>query len=114
MSEKRIRLEAAKQGILLWRNNVGAVRTSDGRMVRFGLANDSHKMNQHIKSSDLIGIQPILIGPEHLGTTIGQFVAWEVKPQGWRYSGTKHEVAQKRFLDLVESRGGVGDFYINV
>ena len=57
MSEKRIRLEAAKQGILLWRNNVGAVKTSDGRMIRFGLANDSHKMNQHIKSSDLIGIQ---------------------------------------------------------
>lgn len=114
MSEKLVRLEAAKQGIVLWRNNVGAVRTADGRFIRFGLANDSKRMNQYIKSSDLIGIRPVLIGPEHIGKTVGQFVAFEVKPQEWQYSGKEHEQAQKRFLELVSVKGGYATFMTTI
>lgn len=101
-----IRLEACRAGVRLWRNNVGAVLAEDGRMIRYGLANDSKELNRHIKSSDLIGIRPVLIGPEHVGGFIGQFVAREVKHAGWSYRGAAREKAQLSFLELVSGMGG--------
>ena len=68
--------------------------------------NESAQMNKTIKSSDLIGIRPVLVGPQHLGTTIGQFVAREVKAGSWKWGGTDREVAQMRFIDMVNSLGG--------
>ena len=101
-----IRLEASRKGLRLWRNNVGATMDERGNFIRFGLANDSKKMNEIIKSSDLIGIKPLNVG----GRTLGQFVAREVKAPGWQYSGTKREVAQLKFLELVASFGGDAAF----
>lgn len=96
---KRVRLEAARQGILLWRNNVGVARDQSDRVIRYGLANDSAGMNRRVKSSDLVGLRPD-----------GQFVAREVKAPGWHYSGSAHEQAQLRFLELVLAHGGDAAF----
>lgn len=102
-----VRVEAAERGVLLMRNNVGAVRTATG-FVRFGLANDSEAMNRVNKSSDLIGIRPVLITPAHVGCTLGQFVAREVKRAGWRFGdGDKQrETAQLNFITAVQAYGG--------
>lgn len=120
----RVRLEASKKGLRLWRNNVGAtpavtrhtcpncgVRFEERQQpVRYGLANESAKMNKTVKSSDLIGIRPVVITPDMVGQTIGQFVAREIKREGWAYSGNEHEAAQLRYIDLVNSMGGDAAF----
>lgn len=104
--KNRVRLEAANIGIRLWRNNVGAMHTDDGRFIRFGLANDSKAVNELIKSGDLIGIKPVMITVEMIGKTIGQFISREVKRSNWRYAGTPREQAQLRWIELINSLGG--------
>lgn len=114
--QSRIRLEAARKNMHLWRNNVGATPAKCGHCgealqpVRYGLANDSAKLNRVIKSSDLIGIRPVKILPVHVGQVIGQFVAREVKAEGWTFSGTEREMAQQRFIELVAANGGDAAF----
>ena len=105
-----LRIEAAQKGGRLWRNNVGALQDARGRWVRYGLANDSKQVNEALKSSDLVGIMPQLILPEHVGHTFGRFVCREVKAPDWHYTGTPREVAQKAWLDLINSLGGDARF----
>lgn len=107
---QRIRLTAARKGIRLWRNNVGAVTTDDGRHIRFGLANESSKMNTIIKSSDLIGITPYHVKRHDIGRTLGVFTSIEVKHSGWTYSGTAREFAQKTWLESIYAFGGFASF----
>ena len=104
--QAHIRLEASHAGARLWRNNVGATMDEKGNFIRYGIANDSKQMNAIIKSSDLIGIRPIMINPSHVGKTFGQFIAREVKAPTWHYTGTDREKAQLKFLELVASLGG--------
>jgi hypothetical protein len=95
-----VRLEAARLGYHLWRNNSGAGKLENGSFVRWGLANDSHALNEHIKSSDLIGWDDL-----------GVFLAAECKPEGWRYNpNDAREVAQLRFIQLVNASGGRAGF----
>lgn len=103
---KAVRLEAAGKGAVLWRNNVGVMQDEHGNVVRFGLCNESSQLNKKFKSSDLVGLRPVTITPEMVGTILGQFVAREVKAPGWKYSGTAREEAQLRFLQLVLTHGG--------
>jgi hypothetical protein len=102
-----IRLEAARRDILLFRNNSGALQDKEGRFIRFGLANESEKMNARIKSSDLIGIEKVTIAPWMVGSVIGRFVAVECKKEGWVYrTSDARAVAQLTFIDLINSYGG--------
>jgi len=98
-------------GWRLFRNNVGVLKDERGVPVRYGIANDSPAMNKRIKSSDLIGIRPVVIAPDMVGSTIGQFVAREVKKAGWKYKGTEHEKAQLAFGTLVIALGGDFKFW---
>ena len=110
--QTHIRLEASRKGSLLMRNNVGVLMNNDGVPVRYGLANDSKAVNKRMKSSDLIGLQPVHIQPFHVGQVIGQFVARECKHGSWRYRATEEEQAQLKFLELVMSMGGDAAFAI--
>lgn len=108
--QTRIRLEASRKGIKLWRNNVGVLMDRNGRPVRYGLANDSAQLNAVIKSSDLIGIKPVVITAEMVGKIMGQFVAREIKASNWIYKDTDREKAQQAFIDLINSLGGDAAF----
>lgn len=109
--QAQVRLAATRRGWRLWRNNVGVHHDPDsGIFVRYGLANDSSALNARVKSGDLIGIAPRVIGPGDVGTLIGQFVSLEVKHAGWRYTGTERETAQAAWITHVESLGGSARF----
>lgn len=101
-----VRLEAARKGKYLWRNNNGAFKDETGRWVRFGLANDSPKLSKQLKSADLIGIESVLITPDMVGKIIGRFLSRELKKLDWTWSGTEEEEAQLRWATLINRMGG--------
>lgn len=123
-AQQKIRLAAPKHGVRLWRNNVGATPSridyncphcgsafgESTRPIRYGLANDSADMNIKMKSSDLIGITPLTITPQHVGGTVGVFTAIECKRPGWQYSGNGRELAQFTFMQVVMASGGIAQF----
>ena len=96
--QNAVRMEAARRGMRLWRNNTGAGEV-DGRMLRWGLCNESVKINSVVKSSDLIGIAPD-----------GKFLAYEIKRPGWHYTDTDRERAQLAFITFINSMGGRAAF----
>jgi hypothetical protein len=104
--QSEIRLEAAHKGVRLYRNNSGALKDEYGRLVRFGLGNESTALNKVFKSADLIGWRPVLVTQDMVGTVVAQFIARECKYEGWTYGGSEHEKAQKAFIDLVVAEGG--------
>lgn len=108
--QSRVRLEASRKGLKLWRNNVGALLDERGVPVRYGLANDTPALNKTVKSGDLIGWRPVRITPEHVGSTLAQFVSRECKRPSWSYSGTDHEKAQLRWIEAVSADGGDAKF----
>jgi hypothetical protein len=104
--QQQIRLEAGRRGVALFRNNNGACMDEDGRMIRYGLANDSPAMNKTLKSSDLIGITPHVVAVADVGSTIGVFTSIEVKRAGWAFRGNNREQAQLAWIQLVKKLGG--------
>jgi len=109
-TQQRLRLAAARESWHLWRNNVGECVDQYGNRIRYGLCNDSAKLSEVVKSSDLVGIRPVHIAPHHVGQVLGQFVAREVKAPGWRYMATPREKAQRTYIELVNSLGGDAKF----
>jgi hypothetical protein len=112
--QQQIRLASMHHGAPLLRNNSGACVDETGRLIRYGLGNDSKKINEVFKSSDLIGIWPLIITPEHVGMRLGIFHAVEVKHSGWRKPSNKRERAQQNFGDWVRSHGGLFQFATSV
>ena len=107
-------IEASKYNLKLFRNNSGSFINPRGVPVRFGLGNVSKRFNKLMKTSDYIGWTPVTITPEMVGKTVAVFTALEIKEDGWKYSGDEREAAQKKFIDLVKSSGGIASFIKNV
>lgn len=112
-----VRLAASSLGLRLFRNNNGACKDETGRVIRFGLGNESKRINDQIKFGDYIGITPIKITPEMVGKTIGVFTNLEIKPQGALQSTIRkaeksgsREAAQAKAINLVRSFGGFAGF----
>lgn len=113
--QTELRLEASRLGMFLWRNNSGACRDVTGRVIRYGLGNDSARLNEHFKSSDLVGFTPMLITQEHVGKTVAVFTGVECKRSDWRGHPTdKREIAQQAFLDTIKRGGGMAGFATSV
>ena len=111
--QKKVRLATNMTGGLLLRNNSGSLPDRRGVPVRFGLGNDSPKLNKKFKSSDLIGLTPMLVGPADVGRTWGVFTAIETKRPGWVYKGTDQEVGQLFFINIIKARGGIAAFAVS-
>lgn len=115
-SQQQVRFKVGHAGAFSWRNNVGATPTkcpdcgAKRPPVRYGLANDSARLNEKMKSSDLILAIPRLVVPDMLGTTIAQFGSIECKRPGWKYTGQGREPGQAAWLALVEGLGGYARF----
>lgn len=105
------------------RNNCGSLPDRRGVPVRFGLANDSAKVNEICKSGDLIGWTPTLITPDMVGTFLPVYTSVEVKALGWKFPGVGplknargeltaygHAVAQRNWADIVRAAGGIAGF----
>lgn len=114
-SESRIqsltRLAAAERrdGCILLRNNSGATTDETGRVVRYGLGNDSAQVNAKYKSPDLVGVTPIVIN----GRTLGIATFMEVKKPGWTKPTNDREHAQMAFLVDMAARGAIAGFVAN-
>lgn len=108
--QSQVRLEAAKLGAQLWRNNSGAGMMTNGSFVRFGLANESERQNTIIKSPDLIGWFPMEIKQRHVGRVVAITLTPEIKKEGWRFTGTERETAQYNWIKHVIADGGVAGF----
>lgn len=108
---KTVLMKASAAGWRMFRNNVGAGTLVGKGFVRWGLCNESSKMNAALKSSDYIGIRPIIITQEMVGMTIGQFVSIETKRSGWSFNANDaHEVAQQAWINLINKLGGYAKF----
>lgn len=101
--QSQVRLEAARKGYFLTRNNKGVLPDRRGVPVRFGLMNESSAQDKVCKSGDLIGIRPLVVTEDLVGMVVGQFVSVEVKRPG----GVIHP-AQHAWAALVRKRGGLG------
>lgn len=99
MSERRLlhtlMVRASEMGARLFRNNVGALKSPDGRIVRFGVGGNG--------GSDLIGWRCATVTPEMVGKKIAIFFAVEAKTGSTRVTEN-----QQAFIDAVNKAGGIG------
>ncbi len=80
----------------VWRNNVGGAKVN-GQFIRWGLAPGS---------ADLIGIYTVMITPDMVGETIGQFFSAEIKTE----KGLVRE-DQLIWQDTVRRFGGISEIF---
>lgn len=101
-----VRLAASAAGWTMFRNNVGMGWTGDAEHRPDGsvLIRNARPLHAGLceGSSDLIGFRPVLVTDAHLGQTMAQFAAVEVK--GHRGRATE---PQRNFLRVVQAAGGV-------
>lgn len=90
---RELLLHGSASGARLYRNNVGRLRTQDGRWVQYGLC---------VGSSDVVGWTPVVVTPEMVGRTLAVFTAFECKV-GRNTTTTE----QGAFLNVVRTSGGI-------
>ena len=112
--QANVRLAAAAKGAHLWRNNVGAAQMQRGGYVRYGLANDSPKLNAVLKSADLVGWKPHVVVPADIGRKLAIFLSVECKAPNWRPGSDPRYAAQLRWASLVKRDGGDAQFVTSV
>lgn len=109
-----VRLRASEWGSRLFRNNNGMAYSPTGQPIFFGLGNEGRDGNKVMKSSDFIGVTPILITPEMVGKTIGVFTSIEVKAEGFKlrdsYNPKSREYAQDKWNQMVRMNHGIAGF----
>lgn len=110
-----VRLRATAWGLKLFRNNSGVLPNPETNVpVRFGLGNESKKINKELKSGDLVGWTPVTITPEMVGKTIAVFTNIEAKAIGFKHRETypvkSREYGQNNFNQLVLNAGGIAGF----
>lgn len=91
--QQHIRLAMSQAGAVMFRNQVGATHTPDGRVIRYGVCNPG--------GSDLIGWTPLVVTPDMVGQTVAVFTACEVKKAGGRATED-----QMNFIRNVQRAGG--------
>ena len=94
----------------LGRNNSGALKDERGNMVRFGLANDSTRLNKVFKTPDLVGFTSITMQSTDVGRQVAVFTGVEAKKPGWRSPTNDRERAQASCLKFIHARGGIALF----
>lgn len=90
--QNAIRLTLGRGLVRLFRNNTGALKDQQGRLVTFGLCKGS---------SDLIGWRSVTVTPDMVGQKLAVFVAIEVKDKG---RPTQEQLA---FVKTVRDAGGL-------
>jgi hypothetical protein len=90
--QNTIRLALGRGLVRLFRNNTGALKDQQGRLVTFGLCKGS---------SDLIGWRSTTVTPDMVGRQVAIFVAIEVKDRG------RPTPEQQAFVALVRKAGGL-------
>ncbi|MGR3179798.1 MAG: hypothetical protein ACUZ8E_17300 [Candidatus Anammoxibacter sp.] len=96
--EKLCRMEAAQNGLVLFRNARGYDRE---RKVKYGLGPDG--------ASDEIGFYTVTITPEMVGKQVAVFAAIEIKTPGGKTDKERlHN--QKKFVANIRKRGGMAGF----
>jgi hypothetical protein len=86
--------------VRMFRNNVGALPTADGKVLRYGLCTGS---------SDIIGLKSVTITPDMVGSRVAIFIAAEGKI--WKGKATREQSA---FLRMVKELGGRAGVFRNI
>ncbi|QZI87827.1 hypothetical protein SIPHO054v2_p0026 [Vibrio phage 103E44.1] len=110
-----VRARASEWNMKMFRNNSGMLPNPDtGIPVRFGLGNESAKLNKELKSGDLVGFSEITVTPEMVGKKMAVFTNIEVKSLGFVikdvYNKNSREYAQNEFNKLVTNANGIAGF----
>lgn len=90
----QVRLALSQAGSVVFRNNVGAYKTLEGRWIRYGVCNPG--------GSDLIGWTSIEVTPDMIGKRVAVFTAAETKTSRGKTTG-----AQQNFIDQIVKAGGI-------
>lgn len=113
-ASQEVRKRASQWKARIFRNNSGVLTDKSGRPVRFGLGNESSKVNKEFKTGDYVGWFPVTITPDMVGKTIAVFANIECKAVGFTvkldYNANSREYAQDKFNKLVINQGGIAGF----
>lgn len=109
-ASEKVEMFAPSLGFTLMRNNNGACKNQEGRLVRFGVGHISEK--DIMKSGDFVGTLEITITPEMVGKTVPIYCNVEIKPETFKlkdeYKSGSREDKQWQHCKFIIDKGGFG------